>query len=269
MKKLISIIAVIATVAALLVCFASCSEKTKTVFAPSGESKGTLKLGFDCEYPPYGYLDSKTNQYVGFDIEFAKAVCEKIGYTLELVPIDWNFKDTALKSGEINCIWSGFTIQGREDDYAWSVPYSDSGIVILTKNDSGIKAIADLAGKIVSVQTDSSGETALKSENELVASFKDGKYLTCASYTAGFMDLESGAIDALVIDVGVANDIISGKTGYTILEEPLSVEQYGVGFAKDNTELRDLISNTMVSLSDKAAEIAAKYGISGSIKIGG
>ena len=268
MKKLVSLIVIAALAVSVLVCFASCAEKTQTVFKPSGESKGTLKLGFDCEYPPYGYLDSETNQYAGFDIEFAKAVCEKIGYTLELIPVDWDFKDTALESGEINCIWSGFTIQGREDDYAWTVPYSDSRIVILTKSDSGISAIADLAGKIVSVQLDSSGETALQEDEELVASLKDGKYVTCASYTAGFMDLETGAIDALVIDIGVAKDMIAGKTGYVMLDEPLSVEQYGVGFAKNNTALRDLISDAMVALSDKAAEIAVKYEIADSVKIG-
>lgn len=268
MKKIVSVITLVALLAAMLVCFASCAEKTKTVFAPSGESKGTLRLGFDVEYPPYGYLDSETNQYAGFDIDFAKAVCEKIGYTLELIPIDWNDKDTKLKSDEINCIWSGFTIQGREDDYAWTVPYSDSSIVILTAADSGINSIADLAGKIVSVQLDSSGETALKEMADLVKTFKDGKYQTCANYTSGFMDLESGAVEALAIDIGVAKDIISGKTGFVILDEPLSVEQYGVGFAKNNTELRDLISNTMKQLKDKAAEIAAKYDISDSIKIG-
>ncbi len=266
MKKFFAIL-LAATMILMLFAMSGCAQKTQTVFEPSGESNGTLKLGFDAEYPPYGYLDSDTNQYAGFDIDFAKAVCESIGYTLELIPVEWDFKDTELEAGNINCIWSGFTIQGREDDYAWTVPYSDSRIVVLTQSDSGIGAIADLAGKIVSVQAESSGESALKEMTDLTATFSGGTYQTCKDYTAAFMDLQTGAIEALVIDIGVAESLISGKTGFVILDEPIAVEQYGVGFAKDNTALCKIINDAMIALADKAAEIAAKYDLSDSIKI--
>lgn len=255
----------------LCLSFVGCSKPTQTTFAPSGESKGTIKLGFDAEYPPFGYLDTKTNQYAGFDIEFAKAVCEKLSYTLVLVPIDWAAKDMALESGDIDMIWNGFTINGREDQYEWTCAYVDNSIVVMTLKDSGINSLADLAGKTVTVQADSSGESALKGEDcaSLVASFKDGKYLTCKDYTTASQELKAGAVDAVVIDIGVANYFTSDET--KILTEAVASEQYGIGFFKGNTELRDLIEDTVLDLAettDIVRELGEKYGIYDSIIIG-
>ncbi len=258
MKKVLSLVLAVLMVAGAIAAFASCGKKEETK---------TLKLGFDAEYPPYGYLDTETNTYKGFDLDFAKEVCKEIGYKLELIPIDWDAKDLELNSGNIDCIWSGFTIQGREDDYEWTVAYSDSSIVVLTKAGSGINAIADLAGKIVTVQKESSGQNALDEKADLVATFKNAKYELCADYTAAFNDLTAGAVDAVVIDIGVANSLVEGKTGYVILSEALAVEQYGVGFKKGNTELCKLVSDAMVKLADKAYEIAKVYGLEDSIKI--
>ena len=215
----------------------------------------------------FGLTACGDKDLIGFDIDLAKEVCKEIGYELELIPIDWDAKDLELNSGNIDCIWSGFTIQGREDDYEWTVAYSDSSIVVLTKANSGISTISDLAGKIITVQKESSGQNALDEDEDLVASFKNGKYELCADYTAAFNDLATGAVDAVVIDIGVANSLVEGKTGYVILSEPLAVEQYGVGFKKGNTELCKLVSDAMVKLADKAYEIAKVYGLEDSIKI--
>lgn len=265
-------------------CFVGCGSSksgdsskksdSKTVFKPDGESKGTLKIGFDAEYPPYGYLDTKTNQYVGFDIDLAKAACKSINYTLELVPVDWDYKDAELDSGTIDCIWSGFTMNSMDDDgvnrsekYTWSGSYSDNSIVILVKGDS-IKKLDDLSGKIVKVQAGSSGESALKENKELVASFNGGNYETCKDYTNAFTELESGAVDALAIDIGVAKKLIDGKDGYTILDEEISSEKYGIGFKKGNTKLRDTIWNAILSLDEKTIDdLAKKYDLVGSINI--
>ena len=261
MKKLVVI------VLALLLCVGVLVACGKT----EDDGKKVLKLGFDAEYPPYGYLDAATNTYVGFDIELARAVCEELGWKLELVPIDWNAKDMALESGDINCIWSGFTINGRENDYEWTQPYSDSSIVVMVKNSRGITKLSDLAGKVVSVQADSSGESTLKKEEfrELVASFKDGKFVTCKDYTAAFTDLETEAIDALVIDVGVAGGLM--RDGYSILSETLASEQYGIGFKKGDTATRDAVDAALTKIaknSTTVADLAAKYGISDSIILG-
>ncbi len=273
MKKLISFLVAAVLAATALFAFSACSSSglgnPKTSFPPEGEVKGTLKLGFDSGFPPYGSLDVLTNEYVGFDIELAKLVASKMGYTLELVPINWDFKDAELESGNIDCIWNGFTIQGREDDYTWTEPYSDSSIVVLVKG-TAITTLSDLAGKTVTVQVESSGESALKKEENaaLVASFKTGTYKTCKNYTTAFTDLETGLVDAIVVDKGVAKDLISGKTGYTILAEEVAIEQYGIGFKLGNTELRDLVWSTIQSI-DKATikALAEKYEIADSITI--
>lgn len=244
--------------------FASCGKTAQTVFKPEGKSNGTLKLGFDASYPPYGYLDTETNQYAGFDIEYAKLVCAKLGYTLELVPIDWNMKDQELASGNIDCIWSGFTYEDRENEYQWSDRYLDNTIVVLVKADSGIKALADLAGKQVSVQTGSSGESALKNNTELVASFKDGKYLTCPDYTQGFNELKAGSFAALVIDEAVAKYLVGSDTEYVMLEETVNRETYGVGFKLGNTALCEKVNAAMKEIAADGTtlqELAKKYGI--------
>lgn len=264
MKKTALFLALLTLALAALLC-TSCSKTTQTVFKPEGTSKGTLKLGFDAAYPPYGYLDTETNQYAGFDIEYAKLVCQKLGYTLELVPIDWNLKDSELNSGNIDCIWNGFTYEGREDDYEWSDLYLDNTIVVLVKADSGITTLDDLAGKSVSVQSGSSGESALKGNEDLVKTFKDGKYLTCPDYTQGFNELKAGSFDALVIDEAVAEYLVAGKSEYTVLDEYINKEKYGVGFKLGNTALRDLVNNTMKEIAadgNTLSDLAQKYGIS-------
>lgn len=223
----------------------------------------TLILGFDATYPPFGY-QAEDGSYTGFDIEYAQKVCDKLGMKLELKPIDWEAKDEMIKTGAIDCIWNGFTYEGREDDYAWTDRYLNNSIVVLVKSDSGIATLADLAGKAVSVQSDSSGESALKKKTDLVASLKDGKYLTEPDYTTAFTKLEAGSFDAIVIDVGVANYLTEGKSGYTILSEEISKETYGVGFAKENTALRDKIDTAIKEVAADTAFVKAlceKYGV--------
>lgn len=263
MKKTAFLIAMLLLIAAALMTV-SCGKTTQTTFKPDGKSTGTLKLGFDASYPPYGYLDTETQQYAGFDIEYAKLVCNRLGLTLELVPVDWDLKDKELNSGNIDCIWNGFTYETREDDYTWSDRYLDNTIVVLVKNDSGITSLADLAGKTVSVQTGSSGESALKNNEELVGSFKDGKYLTCPDYTQGFSELKAGSFEALVIDEAVAKYLIGDGNDYRILEETVNREQYGVGFRLGNTELRDKVNNAMKEIAadgNTLKALAKKYGI--------
>ncbi|MBQ4362676.1 MAG: transporter substrate-binding domain-containing protein, partial [Oscillospiraceae bacterium] len=125
---------------------------------------GTFTVGFDSEFPPYGYKD-ESGEYVGFDLDLAQEVCSRRGWTLVKQPIDWDSKDMELSTGAIDCIWNGFTIDGREDDYTWSVPYIDNSQVIVVKSDSGITDASGLAGKVVAVQTDSSALAALTGED--------------------------------------------------------------------------------------------------------
>lgn len=237
-----------------------------------GKSDKTFTVGFDAEFPPYGYMDDK-GEYVGFDLDLAQEVCNRKGWELKKQPIDWDAKDMELSSGSIDCIWNGFTIQGREDAYEWTIPYVDNSQVFVVKNDSGINALADLTGKKVGVQKDSSALAALEGDSaDLAGTF--GELTQYADYNTGFMDLEAGAIDAIAIDIGVANYQIAQKgDGYKILDEQLASEQYGVGFLKGNTALRDEVEAVLKEMADdgtimKIAKDYSNFGMEESICIG-
>ena len=230
----------------------------------TGEGR-TFTVGFDAEYPPYGYKD-ESGEYTGFDLELAQEVCDRNGWTLVKQPIDWDSKDMELSTGAIDCIWNGFTMTGREDDYTFSVPYVDNSIVFVVMNDSDIKSKEDLAGKVVVTQADSSALTALTSEEDndenlaLAASFADLQQV--ADYNTAFMNLESGAVDAIAVDIGVAQyQLASRGDPFRKLDEPLSTEQYGIGFKKGNEELKDQVQDTLFEMYKDGTfdEIAAKY----------
>ena len=186
-----------------MVCLDSANATTFDVEAATEEFKArkTFTVGFDAEYPPYGYMDDD-GSYTGFDLELAEAVCAIYGWELVKQPIDWESKDTELDSGSIDVIWNGFTKTGREDQYTWTDAYVDNTIVIMTMSDSGIKSVDDLAGKIVVAQQGSSAQTALDDDTELVA--KLGGYELVADYNTAVMNLKSGIVDAVAIDIGVA-----------------------------------------------------------------
>lgn len=224
-------------------------------------------VGFDAAFPPYGYQD-ENGEYVGFDLDLAAEVCKRNDWELVKQPIDWNAKDMELNSGTISCIWNGFTMNGREDEYAWTDPYVDNSQVFVVKADSGIATFADLAGKSVTVQTDSSAEAALKEDDnkELKDSFKE--LVVVSDYNTAFMNLDSNAVEAIAMDIGVAKYQMESRDGeYKILDDVLSAEQYAVGFAKNNTELRDKVQKTLDEMrkDGKFAEIAEKWDLTDSV----
>ena len=221
--------------------------------------KGTFIIGLDDSFPPMGYRD-ENNDIVGFDIDVARAVAEKLGVEFIAQPISWEAKELELSSGNIDCIWNGFTMTGREDDYTWTEPYMANQQVFVVANDSDISSQADLAGKIVEVQADSSAEAALKEAPELTATFKE--LLTTADYNTAFMDLEQGAVDAIAMDVIVAGYQIQQRNAdFKILDDSLSEEEYGVGFKKGNTELRDKVQSTLEEMAEDGTlqEVSEKW----------
>ena len=220
---------------------------------------GKLIVGFDAEFPPFGYI-AEDGSYDGFDLALAQEVCARLGWEYEAVAIDWASKDAELKAGNINCIWNGFTYTGREEEYTWSDPYIDNSIVAIVRADSGIESLADLAGKVVMVQSASSGLDALNANEELVASF--GELVELADYNTGFLELRQGSVDAVVVDIGVGNYQIANTEGdYVILSEAVSTEQYAVGFLLGNEELRDAVNEQLLAMAEDGTmmEIAQNY----------
>lgn len=226
-------------------------EETTTADTTAAETAeaagGTLIVGFDQDFPPMGFVGDN-GEYTGFDLDLAKEAASRLGLEYKAQPVAWDSKDMELESGNIDCIWNGFTITGREDDYTWTTPYMANKQVFVVANDSDIKSQADLAGKVVEVQADSSAEAALKENQDLANTF--GQLLTTPDYNTAFMDLEQGAVDAVAMDVIVAGYQIKQRNAdFKILDDSLSEEEYGVGFKKGNTELRDKVQGALEEMA--------------------
>ena len=226
-------------------------EETTTAGTTAAETAeaagGTLIVGFDQDFPPMGFVGDN-GEYTGFDLDLAKEVASRLGLEYKAQPIAWDSKDMELESGNIDCIWNGFTITGREDDYTWTTPYMANKQVFVVANDSDIKSQADLAGKVVEVQADSSAEAALKENQDLANTF--GQLLTTPDYNTAFMDLEQGAVDAVAMDVIVAGYQIKQRNAdFKILDDSLSEEEYGIGFKKGNTELKEAIDSVLTKMT--------------------
>jgi len=249
----------------------SAAETKETGTTAEASERTSLVVGFDAEFEPYGFMD-ENGEYVGFDLDLAQEVCERNDWELVKQPIDWDAKDMELNSGSIDCIWNGFTINGREKDYTWSSAYVNNSQVFVVGAASGIKDQAGLAGKVVAVQKDSSALAALDSEDnaDLKASFTE--MVEFGDYNTAFMELEMGSVDAIAMDIGVAKAQMSSrdKDTFLILDEYLSAEQYGIGFKSGNEELRDQVEATMMEMLEDGTflEIATKWDLQDSVCLG-
>ena len=248
--------------------FTACSSSKNT------DNSGKFTVGFDAEFPPYGYKDDN-GEYVGFDLDLAQAVCDKNGWTLVKQPVDWDSKDMELNSGTIDCIWNGFTMTGREKDYTWSSAYIDNSQVVIVKSDAQINNLSDLAGKVVAVQSDSSalaaftGEDASESNIQLAKSFSSLQQV--GDYNSAFMNLESGSVDAICMDIGVAcYELKARGNSFRMLSEHVSSEEYGIGFKKGNTKLRDQVQETLNEMLADGTfmDIAKKWNVDESVCLG-
>ena len=159
-------------------------------------------------------------------------------------------------------------MNGREDKYTWTRAYVDNSQVVVVKADSGINELSDLAGKTVAVQDDSSALAVLTNTEDndemlaLAATFN--KLDKVGDYDTAFMNLASGAVDAIAMDIGVAQfKVKAGGDKYKILDKQLASEQYGVGFKKGNTQLRDKVQATLDEMIKDGTfmQIAQKWGL--------
>ena len=225
----------------------------------AGAAGGTFTVGFDQEFPPMGFVGD-AGEYTGFDLEVAKAVAERLGLEFVPQPVDWAAKDMELESGNIDCIWNGFTMTGREDDYTWSEAYMANQQVFVVTAESGIKTLADLAGKVVEVQAESSAEAALKDDPDLTGTF--GTLQTTPDYNTAFMDLQMGAVDAIAMDEVVARfQIEQRQVDFIVLDETLAAENYAVGFKKGNDTLKNQVQEQLEALAADGtlAKISEKW----------
>ena len=223
----------------------------------------TFVMGVDAEYPPFSYL-GEDGQYTGFDVEVCKAVCDLLGWDLQVFGVNWDQKLVQLDAKECDCVWSGMTILDsmKEAGYVISAPYYDNTQVIMVKEGSDIKSSADLAGKVVAVQLGTSGDSLLGEKGDLAsltATFKD--LVRCDSFLKCFTELGGGAVDAVIVDKPVAVSYAESNKGFTVLDEGLGAEQYGIAFRAGDEELCATVEDAVAQLvaNGTYAEIAAKY----------
>ena len=271
MKKMKALIVAAAALSLSALLLAGCAgapasdKKAEDKDAPAKEEKTTLVVGLDNAYPPYGFVGDDGN-LTGFDIDLATEVAERNGWDLELEAIDWDAKDALLNQGTINCIWNGFTMEGREGKYAFSKPYMHNEQVVVVKADSGIDSLEALAGKNVMTQVDSAALDVLEDEEgqkALADTFAGGAAQTIGDYNNAFMQLESGAVDAVACDLSIADYQMAAKPDVFVKLEPLSTENYAVGFAKDgDAAMVDAVNKTLKEMYDDGtiAELCEKWG---------
>ncbi len=247
MKKVVASVMAVATLA---LAIAGCGKKDDKKFV----------VGFDQEFPPMGFV-ADDGSYVGFDLDLAQECAKRMGMEFVAQPIAWDSKDQELKTGNIDCIWNGFTMTDeRMDKYTWSDPYIENDQVVVVKNGSGISSLADLAGKTVAVQKDSSGLEALNDNAALKDTF--GELVELDSYLQAMMELEVGSVDAIVMDEIVARyEIQTSGKDFAVLDEAVASEQYGVGFLLGNTALRDEVQKTLEEMAADGtmAKISEKW----------
>ena len=215
----------------LVACSGASSAKIDAANQARSEGEGeeaktgkTFTVGFDQEFPPMGFVD-KDGSYTGYDLALAKEVAKRLNFTFVPKPINWDAKDLELNSGNIDCIWNGFTMEDREDKYTFVGPYMANRQVFVVGESSNIKNLSDLKGKTVEVQKDSSGLNALSREEN--KAMKDGfaSLVEVGDYQTAMMDLESGACDAICMDSVVAEyQIKNSKKPFAILKDSLSEE---------------------------------------------
>ena len=264
-KRLVTLAAACAALALGAAVLAGCAgggdQKQGDANQQGGDAAMTLTVGFDQSYPPYGFVGDD-GEFTGFDLDLAKEVCERNGWELKLDPIDWDAKDALLNSGSINCIWNGFTMEGREDDYTFSEPYMLNEQVVVVRADSDIASLDDLAGKTVMTQVDSAALDVLEdSQADLAATFAGGAPQTIGDYNNAFMQLESGMVDAVACDLSIAAYQMAANPDKYVQLDALSTEHYAVGFKKGDTELAQQVTDALKQLDEDGTvkELCEKY----------
>ena len=231
----------------LLACalFFSCSKRSdEDISLKKVQDAGVFVLGLDDSFPPMGFRD-ENNEIVGFDIDLAKEVAARLGVELKTQPIDWASKEQELATGNIDCIWNGFTITPeRQKALLFSGPYLNNAQVVVVRADSEISSIENLAGKRVALQAGSTALNALNENSELKSSLSE--VVELRDNLTAFMELNQRTVDAVILDEVVARYNIS-KSDYpfVVLPDTLASEEYAIGFRKKDVQLRDAVQNQL------------------------
>jgi len=224
----------------------ACSDKKDDQKATSTDKK-EIVMGLDNTFVPMGFLNDK-NELEGFDIDLANEAFKRAGYTVKFQNIDWSMKEQALDNGNVDCLWNGYSItEERKARVAFSKPYFDNKQIAITMSTESPTKLADLKDQVVGTQAASSALEAIEANKEFISMIKDQKPVTYDTYDKALRDLEIGRIKSVVGDEVLLKYYITqrGADKYKVLEGDLGSEQYGVGFRKKDTDLRDKIDKAL------------------------
>lgn len=212
------------------------------------QEKGYFTLGLDADFAPMGFTQ-EDGEIVGFDIDLAKAVAEKMGVEVEIKPIDWNAKSMELSTGKIDVIWNGFSITDeRRQEVLFSNPYLSTKQSIVVKAGSDIKSKADLAGKKIALQDGSTSEDALKADTATYESIGDDNISRFAENSQVLMEVEAGRADAAIIDEVFVRYYLQKENmldKFVVLDEGFDEEDYGVGGRQGDHALMEAINKAL------------------------
>lgn len=268
MKKLVSLI-----LALLMAAATGCSAK-QAVQAGTADtswnkvkSSGQLVMGLDKSFPPMGFIDTKTGNLTGFDIDLAREACKRLGIKLKLQPIDWDNKLAELNDGNVDCLWNGFSKTAeRAKQFNLSFPYMKNNQILLVKSGSSYRGLGSLKGKAVGVQSDSSAETAINGNTAFKNSL--GSVVPIDDYSKAVLEIQNGTVDAVAIDEIVARYYLEKNPGaYRILQNSdgkdasLATEDYVVAFRRQDNALKGKVEGALKAMASDGtmAKISARW----------
>jgi polar amino acid transport system substrate-binding protein len=210
------------------------------------KQRGALIAGVKDAVVPFGFVDPDTNQLVGFDVDICRAIADKMGVELKLKPVTSATRIPMLTQGSIDLAAATMTHKfAREDSIDFSITYFMDGQKILVKKDSGIKSVADLAGKKVGTAKGSTSEKNIKQAQPKC------KVLSFEGYPQAFLALRQGKVAAVTTDstilLGLKNSAPNPED-YVIAGDFISPEPYGIGLPENDSDFRDLVNRTLVDL---------------------
>ena len=209
-----------------------------------------LVLGLDASFPPMGFTN-EANEIVGFDIDVAQEVCNRLGIELVKQPINWDNKEEDLNLGKIDCIWNGMSVNAaRAEAMNLSEPYMNNEMIFVVPGNSDVKSMDDLKGKTVGVQTGSTAQEIL----EAAEIYKDITVTPLEDNVTLLNQMELGFSDAVFLDSVVAYYYITeNNKDYYVLPDNLESEEYAIGFRKGDQALRDKVQETLSAMKADGA----------------
>lgn len=231
----------------------STGGNTKDDIQTVDENRSALIIGLDDTFAPMGFRDSN-NELVGFDVELANEVGDRIEREIKFQSIDWALKETELNAGNIDMIWNGYTItEERMEKVNFSKPYMNNSQLIIVLVESDIQTKEDLKDKTVAAQQSSSAVDAIMADSKDIADqFKNKEVVQFPSNNDVFNDLASGRSDAIVVDETLGRYYMKQNDDreYRVLEDSFGEEEYAIGFRKEDTELQEQINEALTELMD-------------------